>query len=561
MKIEQLDDLPLLGSQFTESNLTGLLDEYFPDHGHWLGISGGKLALGWLLYILSEGDHRLSYVQDWAESRIEVLSSILEAPELRALDFSDDRLGRLLDRYQDEITWQRFEKALGQTLLQVYDLDVKRSCTSSIETVRTDSFNVPQFRDPGELFRYGYSKQRRADQPFCKVMMAALDSCMVPLAVDVIKGSGPDVDHYLPVIQRSQSVLGRSGHLYVADAQLCSLSNRSWIHQHGDYYLCPLGRKQCSLEQLHDYLNQFEDAIEELPALFTAPESKRKTAYYYQVQEEITDPETGGTWKERRILVYAPDYAKGLVESFESRLIKAQENIQNLVISKQGRRNPKILKDLHTRIDGIIKKFQVEECFTIDCFETIERGPKQPLNLTIQREEETIALKRSRLGWQVYASNVEEDKLSTAELVTSYRDEYRIEHLFNYMLNRDVGLLPVYLKKEGRVKGLIHLLSIAMKFSMSLQYQVRKSLAQEDKKLSHIYPGNKGRKTELPTTSMLLRIFRAIAIVWITVENNKVIQMTPLNDIQSEILNLLGIQNVYHDIVIDLQTRFSLRET
>ena len=84
---------------------------------------------------------------------------------------------------------------------------------------------------------------------------------------------------------------------------------------------------------------------------------------------------------------------------------------------------------------------------------------------------------------------------------------------------------------------------------------------QEDKKLSHIYPGNKGRKTDLPTTSMLLRIFRAIAIVWITVENNKVIQMTPLNDIQSEILNLLGIQNVYHDIVIDLQTRFNLRET
>ena len=60
---------------------------------------------------------------------------------------------------------------------------------------------------------------------------------------------------------------------------------------------------------------------------------------------------------------------------------------------------------------------------------------------------------------------------------------------------------------------------------------------------------------------MLLRIFRAIAIIWMTVENNKVIQMIPLNEIQSEILNLLGLQNVYHDIVIDLQTRFSLHET
>ena len=100
MKISYLDDLPLIGSQLRSFDLSSLLDEHFVDHGLWKGISGGKLAEGWLLYMLSEADHRLSHVQDWAGERLDILSAILEAPDLRELDFSDDRLGRLLDRYR-----------------------------------------------------------------------------------------------------------------------------------------------------------------------------------------------------------------------------------------------------------------------------------------------------------------------------------------------------------------------------------------------------------------------------------------------------------------------------
>ncbi len=65
-----MDDLPLLGFQFRQCKLAELLDSHFPDHGLWKGISGGQLAVGWLLYILSEGDHRLSHVEDWAGFRL-----------------------------------------------------------------------------------------------------------------------------------------------------------------------------------------------------------------------------------------------------------------------------------------------------------------------------------------------------------------------------------------------------------------------------------------------------------------------------------------------------------
>lgn len=228
MRIERVDDIPLINHFVKQSGLASLLDKHFPDHGLWGGISGGKLATGWLVYILSEADHRLSHVESWAEERMEALSVFLEEENLRAVDFCDDRLARLLDRYSDTNKWNGFEQEFGSRLVKVYHIEAEPGL-GAFKVIRSDSFNVPQFRGPTDLFRYGFSKHRRTDQPFCKVMMATLDPYPLPMAVDIIKGSGPDVDHYMGVIRRAKDTLGGSGHLFVGDSQLGSYTNRKAI--------------------------------------------------------------------------------------------------------------------------------------------------------------------------------------------------------------------------------------------------------------------------------------------------------------------------------------------
>jgi len=281
MKISYLDDLPLIGFQLRSFDLSSLLCEHFPDHGLWKGISGGKLAEGWLLYILSEADHRLSHVQDWAEQRLDILGAIVEESDLRGLDFSDDRLGRLLDRYSDDDSWHSFEQSLGKRLLRVYQLENSPSVgTSSMHVFRTDSFNVPQFRAVDSLFTYGYSKHRRSDQPFCKVMLSAMDPMAVPFAVDILKGGGSDTNHYWPVIERVQSIVGHCGNLYVGDSKMGSTANRAQIHRSGNYYLCPLGNKQCTVKVVQGYLDQIEKPFDQLPSLFS-DHPNRKTAYFF----------------------------------------------------------------------------------------------------------------------------------------------------------------------------------------------------------------------------------------------------------------------------------------
>ncbi|MCL0095530.1 transposase, partial [Dehalococcoidia bacterium] len=92
---EVVEDIPVLLAQMERMGIQPTLDEYFPTHGNWRGISLSWTSVVWLSYILSQGDHRLSHVQDWAEKRLQTLSGCI-GQAVRALDFSDDRLGDIL---------------------------------------------------------------------------------------------------------------------------------------------------------------------------------------------------------------------------------------------------------------------------------------------------------------------------------------------------------------------------------------------------------------------------------------------------------------------------------
>jgi hypothetical protein len=43
---ERVDDIPLLVAQQERMGLPSLLDEHFPTHGHWQGLSLGWVTVG-----------------------------------------------------------------------------------------------------------------------------------------------------------------------------------------------------------------------------------------------------------------------------------------------------------------------------------------------------------------------------------------------------------------------------------------------------------------------------------------------------------------------------------
>ena len=74
MITERVDDIPLLLAELEKSKLSTYLEEYFPDHGNWSGLSGGKVSLVFLAFILSCNDHRLHRLEPWAAERLHTKS-------------------------------------------------------------------------------------------------------------------------------------------------------------------------------------------------------------------------------------------------------------------------------------------------------------------------------------------------------------------------------------------------------------------------------------------------------------------------------------------------------
>src|SRR3954451_11632513 len=93
--------------------------------------------------------------------------------------------------------------------------------------------------------------------------------------------------------------------------------------------------------------------------------------------------------------------------------------------------------------------------------------------------------------------------MSLPQVVWAYRGRYRIEDDWSRLKGRPLGLMPLYLQDEGRIQGLVHLLSLALRVLTLLEWVVRQRLRQEGTKLRGIYAGQPGRQTERPGAELL----------------------------------------------------------
>ncbi len=144
---ERVDDIPVLLAQAERMGLSELIDKHFVPHGNWQGTSVGTTACVWLAHILSEGDHRLNQVENWVAHRLETLS-ITTGQSVRSLEWSDDRLGIVLNVLSDDERWSQFEADLSQRLMRVYSLQPGLvrldSTTASVSYVQPDGKSLPK---------------------------------------------------------------------------------------------------------------------------------------------------------------------------------------------------------------------------------------------------------------------------------------------------------------------------------------------------------------------------------------------------------------------------------
>ena len=246
----------------------------------------------------------------------------------------------------------------------------------------------------------------------------------------------------------------------------------------------------------------------------------------------------------------------------QTNISKTQEELSKVFTKKSGRTHPKNMEDATEKANHILSKNGVSDFISYKVLETIKERTigayggkparienKKTYQIDYHIVDKKLEKHKELLGWRVYATNAKEEKLNTIQAVECYRSEYKIEHTFNKLLNKITALVPIYLQKENRVKGLIRLLLLALKFESIIQNQARKTL--DGKEIKGVYPGNPNRVTKNPTTKLLLYPFREISLIFLKNEQGKVFtQLLPLNNVQESIINLLGAnENIYNDLI------------
>lgn len=370
---ERIDDIVLLLNMMKQMRLPELINSYLPRHPNQQGLDWGWVAVIWLSYILSQGDHRKVTVREWVNQRRYTIEKVCGI-SLVDTDFTDDRLTILLRKLSQEETWSQIERTLNTNTISIYDLSVEQirldattmsghhlvSESGLFQQVDSISWGNPSMA----RLQFGHSK----DDPSLaqiKVMLASLDPLGMPLATTVVSGEQADDGLYRPIFKQVSQNLEQSGLLWVGDCKMSSLETRGLIHSQQHYYLAPLSRVGKVSGLIKQWVKQVIGKVmpgQEIIRVDSQGQSHQiATAYELLRPQQMILGEEELSWTERVVLVHSEVYQQQQQRGLEQRLKTATEKIQALTPPPgRGKRQIRDEATLHQKVQAILKAHRVQ---------------------------------------------------------------------------------------------------------------------------------------------------------------------------------------------------------
>jgi len=547
---EVIGDIGVLLAFLKQMNLPELLDRHIKRHHLDQGLSWGWVISIWLVYIVSQGDHRKVVVEDWVAEKHETLE-LLTGLEIRKSDFTDDRLAIALRHLSGDECWNDIEQDLGRNLIRVYELPQ--------ETVRVDATTVSGYHQGGEgsLWQYGHSKDDPALRQI-KLMMVALDPLALPIALAVVCGESADDPLYLPIIKRTLQCLGKRGLLIVGDCKMSALSTRAAIGQAGQYYLSPLSQVGDLPEQMGMWVKEgLANEAMLRKVVITDEEGTHQIARGYEVKRTCTYE--GNSWEERVLVVQSFAHAAKERQSLEERLQKAEAALLALTPPiGRGKRQISKEADLQSRAEAVLKRYRVTGLLSYTYERQCKReeklvgrgrgGPNREREIIeqvryqvigVHRRAEAITEQKALAGWRAYATNAPDKRLSLEQAVLEYRNEYRVERDFGRFKADRFVIAPMFVTREDQVVGLPRLLSLGVRLLTLIEYVARRTLQEQESMIAGLYLDSPRKTTKTPTAERLLRALIHIKLIIVSLQGRTVYQIEGFSHVHERILDII----------------------
>ncbi len=388
----------------------------------------------------------------------------------------------------------------------------------------------------------------------------------MPLATDVWSGERADDGFYIPLIERIEARLHRSALLFVGDGKMSALATRAHVAGRQHFSLSPLPLTGATAEAMAEGSSEgiAQDRDGELEQIFRVNHRGEEVlaAEGYEL-ERLCGLEAGeAAWSERVLVVRSPVHAERQTAGLEKRLAHAEQKLAALTPARgRGKRQIREEAPLVEAIDHVLKEQRVDGLLRIEWEPQIERhtqyvgrgrGSAKRAQRVIEniryhitciaRQEGPIAALTQRFGWKAFVTNAAQKRLSLADAVLCYRNEYRIERIFNRLKSR-VQIAPLFVTRDDHIEGLTSLLTLGVRVLTVMEFVLRQSLQNDHTHLAGLHPENGTKLTDTPTAERILKAFPDVSLTILkTVAGEEILRwLTPLSALQQEILHRLGL--------------------
>jgi transposase len=565
---ERVDDVPLLLGFLIKLQLPNILDRHLLPHPLHRGLSNGWLITVWIAYILSRADHRKSPVQAWADGLRHTLEALVGQP-IRPVEFSDDRLTLVLKRLADTAAWQALEADLWHAHCNVYTLPVER-----VRLDATTSCGYHTVADDG-LMQLGHSKDHRPDLAQFKLMAAVAEPTGLFLAGDVHPGNAADDPLYLPLYRRVRAMLGQSGLLYSGDCKMAASETRAEIAANQDFYLTRLPLTGAVPAQFSAWV---EAAIvgaqtAQLIEIRREEEIVGRGYEFERPQSAVVDRDEHA-WTERVQIIRSEAAAQSQAEALDRRLKKTEAAVRSLTPPPgPGRTQFTTGWELERAVNALLDEQNAQGLLTVS-WERQETsrtryvgsgrgGPNRPKTTewsvryqitSVTRHDAAIEQLVARMGWQVQVTNAPASRLSLGDSVLGYRAGTCVERAFHQLKDQPLGIRPLWVHRDDQVRGLTHLLTLALRVLTLFEVLIRRGQDQSGEELAGLYPGQPKRTTDRPTAQRVLEAIGRTGVILTRVGSGEGCRwhLPALPVLVKRVLGYLGLPNeVYTRLVIN----------
>lgn len=472
-----------------------------------------KLSPGELIasLIIAFYFNRRALYKVWTFYEEQDLELLFGRPDLKAEDFTDDSLGRALDRLEES----EFAKLYGYILVyakQVYDLQTRCCHADTTSLVVYGEYDDPE----QELVDYGFSKNKRFDLKQIKSGICT-SSEGIPIYGEPINGNKDDKTWNKELLKKfKKSILTEFQSVLVCDSQLVTRENLDLIHEHKIRFIS----RMPDTYKLTETLKQrawSENAWQDIGTL-----SPAKKAASYRIQE-LQGAIDGRPY--RFLVVHSSSLDRRKEKALRNRIDKEREFITK-GLAELGNIEFVCRPDAENAWGTWVKKNPVKYhrlSMSIEQ-ETIQerrakRGrprlddPKPPCRIIYRLKaeidcEDTEAIKNAYDLERTFILISNEKDLTSEEFLRYYKEQYKVEQKFGF-LKDPYYVGPLFMKKAERLTALHHVLLLTLLVYSLFQLRMRRKLKIENEPFN--VAGS--YKTFTPKAKTVLEYLRSFCIL------------------------------------------------